>query len=487
MSANFEGVPPHDLRTERALLGSMLLLDAAILDAIERVDPIDFYDPRHQTIFAAIAEVYGRRTGVDAISVTDAIERSGQSKTNDYEYLLELQADTVKTIAYSAPADVPAALDEAEATITAAIDERTLGDVAHVGAEIEDVVAGIYNRSLGLEEIGVKSGLTEVDRILGGFRSRQLVVVGARPAMGKTALAIELAIAVAKQDKPVLFTSLEMGRTELQERFIATMSMVGARKKQMGDAERTRMERAAAEIRTLPIEIDENPAASVLSIKANARRVARRNNGDIGMVIVDYLQLMAGRLSAENRQVEVAEMSRQLKALAGELGCPVVALSQLSRNVENRMDKRPMNKTPTSSCSSTETRSTTPTLPLEEPPKSSSPNTATAQPAPHDSPGWPTSPNSATSQRGNGLSTGEAPRLCASEGATVRAGVVLRWSRRRRGRCQPVQTWQQRVDRVPSRPPSLRCAGQFSCTIHPGDTRWQPDRPFIGGRRVRRE
>jgi len=397
---NIEGVPPHDLRTERALLGSMLLLDAAILDAIERVDPIDFYNPRHQTVFTAIAEVYGRGVGVDAISVADAIERSGQSKTDDYEYLLELQTDTpiatnaehyaqivadhsqlrqlavagmtVRNIAYSSPADVPGALDEAEATITAAIDERTLGDVAHVGTEIDDVIEGIYKRSLGLEENGVASGLTDLDQILGGFRPRQLIVIGARPAMGKTALSIELALSVARQNKPVLFTSLEMGRSELQERFIATMSMVGARKKPMDEADQTRMKKAANELRSLPIEIDENPAASVLSIKGNARRVARRNNGEIGMVIVDYLQLMTGRLSAENRQVE--------------------------------------NKTPTSSCSSTETRSTNLT-PLAESPKLSSPSIATAPPARPGSHGWPTSQNSPTSPKAKARRSRSSKRL----------------------------------------------------------------------------
>lgn len=348
----------------------MLLLDSAIPDATERVDPTDFYDPRHQVIFTAIAEVYGRGIGVDAVSVADAIERSGGLKTDDYAYLLQLAADTpvatnaehyadivaeysqlrklafaaatVRNIAYSSPADVPAALDEAEATITAAVDERTLGDVAHVRTEIDSVVEGIYRRSHGIEENGVASNFKDLDGMLGGFRPRQLIVIGARPAMGKTALSIELALAVARQQKPVLFTSLEMGRTELQERFIATMSMVSARTKEINESDHARMKKAATELRDLPIEIDENPAASVLSIKGNARRVARRNNGEIGMVIVDYLQLMTGRHSAENRQVEVAEMSRQLKALAGELGCPVVALSQLSRGVESRLDKRPM-------------------------------------------------------------------------------------------------------------------------------------------------
>jgi replicative DNA helicase len=192
---------------------------------------------------------------------------------------------------------------------------------------------------------GLPTGYLDLDELLSGLQPSTLVVVGARPSVGKTAFALGMAAhAAVEEHKPVLFCSLEMGHLELTQRLLAAEARVDSSKMRNGrltDADWTKISHALGRLSEAPLFIDDNPNLTVMEIRANARRLKSRV-GELGMVVIDYLQLMSGRGRAENRQVEVSEMSRGLKILARELETPVVALSQLSRALELRADKRPM-------------------------------------------------------------------------------------------------------------------------------------------------
>ncbi|HXC18328.1 MAG TPA: replicative DNA helicase, partial [Acidimicrobiales bacterium] len=192
---------------------------------------------------------------------------------------------------------------------------------------------------------GLETGYKSLDQILQGLQPSSMTIVGARPGTGKTAFALGICIHVgAVVKRPALFFSLEMSRQELAERILASTARIDSSKLRTGDlsdADWNRAHEAFGYLQSAKVFIDDNPALTVMDVRARARRV-RQQNGDLGVVIIDYLQLMSSRGRAENRQVEVSEMSRSLKILARELQCPVIALSQLSRKLEERSDKRPM-------------------------------------------------------------------------------------------------------------------------------------------------
>jgi len=255
-------------------------------------------------------------------------------------------ASEISDLAYSAPTDVIGAVDEAERKMLEISDRRSadsLGVLEDLLLQSFERIEEIANRSETMT--GTATGYTDVDKILAGLQPASLTIVGARPAMGKTSFALGMLTQVGAIDqKPALLFSLEMSHLELTQRLLASEARVDAQKMRTGrlsESDWSKVSGALTRLSGSPIYIDDNPHLTIMDIRARARRL-RKQHGELGIIIIDYLQLMTSRSNAENRQVEVAEMSRGLKILARELNTPVVALSQLSRGLEARQDKRPM-------------------------------------------------------------------------------------------------------------------------------------------------
>jgi replicative DNA helicase len=244
------------------------------------------------------------------------------------------------------PDDVEKTIDEAESMVFAVAERRLADATAPIGELLDmtlDRLEELYAR--GESITGIPTGYYELDELLAGLQPSALVVVGARPSMGKTAFALGIAQnAGLKTQRPVLLFSLEMSQLEVTQRILCAEAKVDAtrvRNGKLSEADWSKVHHAVGRLANAQIFIDDNPNITVMDIRAKARRL-KSKIGDLGVVIVDYIQLMSGRMSAENRQVEVAEISRNLKILARELECPVVALAQLNRQLETRADKRPM-------------------------------------------------------------------------------------------------------------------------------------------------
>jgi replicative DNA helicase len=366
-------VPPHNLLAEESLLGAMLLSTDAISIGTELLSPDDFYKPAHGQIFAAISRLYESGQAADAVTVADELDRAGlTSMGTDPAALVSLQTNTpssanatyyagivqelailrrligasgeISDLAYSAPDDVASVIDSAEQMILDVAERRTAETVRSLGALLHESVDWIEERGKG-RITGTATGFTDLDNILLGMQPSSLTIVGARPSMGKTSFALGILTHVgAVLRRPALLFSLEMSHLELSQRLLASEARVDAQRMrtgQLGDSDWQKVSRAITRLADANIFIDDNPHLTVMDVRARARRL-KKQHGELGVVIVDYLQLMSSRSRAENRQVEVAEMSRGLKILARELECPVVALSQLSRGLEQRADKRPM-------------------------------------------------------------------------------------------------------------------------------------------------
>jgi replicative DNA helicase len=368
-------IPPQNLQAEESILGAMLLSRDAIADAIQVVAAEDFYKPAHQHIFEAITSLYGAGEPADVVTVADELARAGlleamgggpallalqtgtPAVTNATKYaeivhehaqlrrLIRVGGD-IAEIGYSGPDDVVKAIDSAEAMVYNLAQGRNTDSLAEIRALLDsalDRLEQLYEQGDAIT--GTPSGYIDLDEMLSGLQPSALVVVGARPAVGKTAFALGMIThAALEANRPVLFFSLEMSQLEISQRILCAEARVDAtrvRNGKLGEEDWSRISHAVGRLAEAPIWIDDNPNTTVMEIRAKARRLKSRV-GDLGLVVVDYLQLMSGRGSAENRQVEVAEISRGLKVLARELECPVVALSQLSRQLELRQDKRPM-------------------------------------------------------------------------------------------------------------------------------------------------
>ncbi|MEY4157999.1 MAG: replicative helicase [Actinomycetota bacterium] len=367
-------VPPHNLDAEASLLGAMLLSKDAIGAAAERaVTPSDFYKSSHQHIHDAIQSLNVAGEPVDVVTVSDKLQRAGFLETvGGIDYLLELQNSTpavssadryarivretsmlrrlilaaseIAELGYSQPDNIEQALDRAESSIF----EVAQNQVSDTMVRLNDLMPETMDRLSEIMEngnpiTGVPTGFVDLDALLSGLQPGTLNIIGARPAMGKSALAMGMAVNVATTtNKPVLFFSLEMGRAELSQRILSSEARVDSAKLRTGrlnEEDWRRIGRAIGRL-SIPLFIDDNSAVTVMEIRAKARRIAAKH-GDLAMIVIDYLQLMGGNASAENRQLEVSEISRNLKILARDFKVPVVALSQLSRGIETRTDKRP--------------------------------------------------------------------------------------------------------------------------------------------------
>jgi len=370
-------VPPHNLEAEESLLGAMLLSRDAITAAVEvGVEAADFYKPAHTHLFEAVLSLYGQGEPVDPVTVAEELRRADLlDSLGGRTTLLRLQAATpasanathyakivnelallrrligvagdIAEMGYDDSQDVVETLDRAESLVFEVAERRVSESMVRVSDALQstlDQLEALYDSTGDIT--GVPTGYTDLDHLLLGLQPSNLVVVAARPGAGKTSLALGAAANVAMQARrPVLFFSMEMGTLELTKRLLAGEAHVDARRLQTGnipEADWTRLSHAVGRLAEAPLFIDDNPHCTVMEMRAKARRTKARH-GDLGLVVVDYLQLMTPMAKrAENRQVEVAEISRGLKILARELDCPVMALSQLNRQLEYRADKRPM-------------------------------------------------------------------------------------------------------------------------------------------------
>jgi replicative DNA helicase len=366
-------VPPHNLDAEESLLGAMLLSSDAISSGTELCTADDFYKPAHGQIFSAIHRLYESGQPADAVTVSDELDRAGLTAMGvDPAALVALQANTpsaanaqhyasivqelavlrrligasgeIADLAYSAPDDVKGVVDAAEQMILDVAERRNSDSVRHLSDLLHESLDWIEERG-STSITGTATGFTDLDNILLGLQPSSLTIVGARPAMGKTSFALGMLTHVgAVLRRPALLFSLEMSHLELSQRLLASEARVDAQRMrtgQLSDTDWQKVSRALTRLSEATIYIDDNPHLTIMDIRARARRL-KKQHGELGIVVVDYLQLMSSRVRSENRQVEVAEMSRGLKILARELKCPVVALSQLSRGLEQRADKRPM-------------------------------------------------------------------------------------------------------------------------------------------------
>ena len=368
-------VPPHNLQAEESLLGAMLLSKEAIAIASEVLTADNFYKPAHAHVFDAITSLSAVGEPADPVTVAEELRRAGLLEAiGGPATLVTLQATTpavssaaryariieehallrrligvageIAEMSYGLPEDVTKTVDQAESMVFEVAQRRTtdtlapLSDLLHANLDhLEDVV----NR--GERITGIPTGFYDLDELLSGLQPNSLYVIGARPSMGKTAFALSMASnAAIESGRPVLLFSLEMGQLELTQRLLCAEARVNSRNVRNGaltESDWGKIAHATGRLADAPIWIDDNPNVTIMEIRSKARRLKSRL-GDLGLIVVDYLQLMTGRSSAENRQVEVSEISRGLKILARELQTPVVALSQLSRQLEMRADKRPM-------------------------------------------------------------------------------------------------------------------------------------------------
>ena len=354
----------------------MLLSEQAISAVTNVVTSEDFYRPAHRHIFDAIQALYGAGQGVDPVTVADelgqadvldAVGGSGtlitlQARTpaitNALHYAkiveekallrkLIMTANDVAELGYSPLDDIEKTIDSAESMMFAVAQRRNTDSMSPLAPLLDaslEQLEKLFER--GDSVTGTPTGYIDLDTQLAGLQPGALIVVGARPAMGKTAFALGLAAhAAVREQRPVLFFSLEMSHLELTQRLIASEARIDATKLRTGrltDSDWTKITKAMGRLGEGQLWIDDNPALTVTEIRSKARRLQDRLDQPLGLIVVDYLQLMSGRGSAESRQVEVSEISRGLKILARELEVPVMALSQLSRQLEQRADKRPM-------------------------------------------------------------------------------------------------------------------------------------------------
>ena len=370
-------VPPHNLQAEQSLLGAMLLSREAIGSAIElQLAASDFYKPAHGHIFDAITSLYAQGEPADPVTVADELARADLLESvGGASVLISLQASTpaignaaryahiihelallrrliaaageIAELGYDMPEDVNEVIDQAESLIFAVAEKRLTESVTDLDAALLEALDRIEARiAAGAGDIiGVPLGYPDIDRVLLGLQPQGLYVVAAAPGHCKTSFVLGAATHVAMaMRRPVAFFSLEMSRHALVQRILAAQARVDSRRLRTGqlmEADWPKVTTAISRLQGSPLVIDETSSCTLLHMRARCRRI-RARYGDLGLVVVDYLQLMTSTGRAENRQVEVAQFSRGLKLLAKDLDVPVLVAAQINRNVEQRADKRPV-------------------------------------------------------------------------------------------------------------------------------------------------
>ena len=372
-AAGFDRLPPQDLNAEMSVLGGMMLSKDAIADVFGMLHESDFYKPAHSLIFNAILELFGHDNPVDALTVSDELTKRGElGRIGGASYLAEVLGSVptaanagyyarivheraqlrkliaagtrIQQLGYAeAGGEVTELINLAQAEMYAVTDQKTAEDYIAVGDVLEETLEQLENAS-GSPMPGVPTGFRDLDRLTNGLQSGQMVVIAARPGLGKSTLALDFARSASiKNGLPAVFFSLEMNRTEILQRLLSAESGVFLEKMRNGKLEQVDWDHIChveGRIKEAPLYIDDSPNLTLMEIRAKARRIKQQHG--LELIIIDYLQLMtSGKSKVESRQQEVSEFSRSLKLLAKELGIPVVALSQLNRGPEQRSDKRP--------------------------------------------------------------------------------------------------------------------------------------------------
>jgi replicative DNA helicase len=370
----FDRTPPQDIPAEQSVLGGMMLSKDAIADVVEQIKGMDFYRPAHELIYDSILDLYGRGEPADAVTVAAELTKRGEiSRIGGAPYLHTLisMVPTAANAGYYARivreravlrrlveagtrivqlgyatdgGDVDDIVNNAQAEVYAVTEQRTsedylpLADI--INGTMEEIEAAGH-RGDGM--VGVPTGFIELDKLTNGLHPGQMIVLAARPAIGKSTLGIDIARSAAIKNKmaSVIF-SLEMSRNEITMRMLSAEARVplqNMRKGTMRDDDWQKLASTMGRMSEAPLFIDDSPNMSLMEIRAKCRRLKQRHN--LKLVVIDYLQLMSSGKRVESRQQEVSEFSRALKLLAKELEVPVIAISQLNRGAEQRTDKRP--------------------------------------------------------------------------------------------------------------------------------------------------
>ena len=368
-------IPPQDLEAEQAVLGCMLTDNESVYSALEILRPEDFYREDHKIIFEAISNIYNKTEPVDIITLKSELSSMGKfDAVGGLEYIASLPekvpttanvekyiklveekamlreliktADEIKKLGFEATDNVEDIMDNAEKQIFNVMERKNQRGYT----SIKDILVGaftelekLYNRKGQIT--GVPSGFTELDKKIAGFHGSELILIAARPGMGKTAFALNIATnAALRAKKPVAIFSLEMSKEQLANRILSSESLVNSeniRKGTLNDEEWGKLAETSGMLSEAPIYVDDSPGLTVLQIMAKARKLKLEKK--IELIVIDYLQLITGNSKRNgSREQEIAEISRSLKLMAKEIGVPVIALSQLSRAVEGRVDHKPM-------------------------------------------------------------------------------------------------------------------------------------------------
>jgi replicative DNA helicase len=365
---------PHNLEAEEAILGSLLIDPDAILRVATFLNPDDFYVTRHSWIYEAIRDLHERREPPDLVTLADELERRGQlsevggpayisslinatptsihaefyarivERTGLLRRLIEAAGEIAK-LAYDESQNADEVVDRAEEiifNISARKSDRDLRPIRQVMDKFYDRIEYLHQHKG--EIVGIATGLADLDKLLGGLQRSDMVVMAGRPGMGKTSLGLSIALQAARRwQKRVAIFSLEMSDEQLVQRLVSAETGIDSQRLRLGDIRQDEWPtfiQATNLLASAPIFIDDTPAISALELRSKSRRLHAEYGLDL--LIVDYLQLMRGDFRSENRQQEISFISRSIKSLARELNIPILALSQLSRQVESRHDKRPM-------------------------------------------------------------------------------------------------------------------------------------------------
>ncbi|MCW4459122.1 replicative DNA helicase [Microbacterium sp. MPKO10] len=369
----YERTPPHDLLAEQSTLGGMMLSKDAVADVVELVRGADFYIPKHEIIFDAMLSLYSHGEPTDVIAVTDELVKQGElQRAGGADYLHTLtslvptaanagfyasivseramlrrlvEAGTrIVQMGYSGEGEVLDLVNNAQAEIYSVSGDETAEDYVPLTTAVDAAVEEIEAAS-GRDGTmtGIPTGFRELDELTNGLHPGQMVIIAARPAMGKSTLALDFARAASiSNDEPSIFFSLEMGKSEIAMRLLSAEGAIplqNMRKGTLDSRDWTTMASTRGRINEAPLYIDDSPNMTLVEIRAKCRRLKQRVG--LKLVVIDYLQLMTSGKRVESRQQEVSEFSRALKLLAKELNVPVIALSQLNRGPEQRQDKMP--------------------------------------------------------------------------------------------------------------------------------------------------
>ncbi|MDX1510139.1 MAG: replicative DNA helicase [Nitriliruptorales bacterium] len=369
-----ERVPPHSLEAEASVLGACLLSQRAATDVAAILGPDDFYRSAHATLFEGILALRRNGTGIDSITLTEwlrdanrlgevggaaAVHELAQSVPTaaNAEYYARIVRDKamlrrlidvagrMAELGFEPTDDVQAVLDQAESLVFRLNEQGTVNDYAELKELLDEAYVAIEQRADRDDDVtGLRTGFVDLDRLTAGLQPSNLIIVAARPAMGKSSLALSIARFVSvDQKKPSILFSLEMSRREIVERLLSAQARIDSTRIRVGKLDQTdwtKLADALGDMSDAPLFIDDTPSITMMEIQSKCRQLKHKRG--LELVIVDYLQLMQSHRSVDNRQQEVAEISRGLKRLAMDLEVPVVALSQLSRQPEARTDKRPV-------------------------------------------------------------------------------------------------------------------------------------------------